>query len=70
MNTVDTVAEAAKAIPPVSASAFILAGIPLSEWVLLCSGILILFQLIFLLKEKLYVPWKESRYGPAKRKPR
>lgn len=63
MKHIDTTIEAAKALPPISASALILFGFSLNEWVLFGSALLIFLQLVFLLRDKLYKPWKESRDG-------
>lgn len=69
MKHIDTTLEAAKALPPISASALILFGFTLNEWVLFGSGLLIFLQLVFLLRDKLYTPWKEKRDGVQRCKP-
>ena len=61
MKQLDTTLEAAKALPPISASALILFGFTLNEWVLFGSALLIFLQLVFLLRDKLYKPWKDKR---------
>lgn len=61
--------EAAKALPPISASALILFGFTLNEWVLFGSALLIFLQLVFLLRDKLYKPWKDKRDGVQRCQP-
>lgn len=52
-RTQDAVTELVKATPPVSVSALTLAGIPLSDWVLLLTGCYTLIQLYILWRDKL-----------------
>ena len=63
MKHIDTTLEAAKALPPITASGLILFGFTLNEWVLFGSAVLIFLQLVFLLRDKLYLPWKDKRDG-------
>lgn len=48
----DMVIEIVKATPPTSLSAMILMGFPLSDWVFVLGGLLLLLQLYFLLRDK------------------
>lgn len=54
----DLVSEAAKAAPAVTVTGLTLFGVALSDWVLLASLVLIVFQLFFLIREKWYIPRK------------
>ena len=58
-NKIDSAIEAVKATPAVTTSGLILFGYPLSDWVLIGSAILITLQIIFLIRDKLWKPWKE-----------
>ncbi len=60
MSKLDHSIEAAKAMPPVATGGLILFGFTLNEWVLLGSGLLIALQIFFLLREKVYLPWRAS----------
>jgi hypothetical protein len=50
-----------KSAPAAASSGLILAGVPLSDWVVLLSGVFICCQLFFLLRDKAYLPWKAAR---------
>lgn len=62
-DKIDTVMEAAKATPPASILGLTLAGVPLDQWVIMGSALLIALQIFFLLREKVYLPWKAKRNG-------
>lgn len=62
-SKIDTVMEAAKATPPASILGLTLAGVPLDQWVIMGSALLIALQIFFLLREKVYLPWKAKRNG-------
>lgn len=64
INTVQT--EVARALPSVATSSLLLGGVPLEHWVVVGSATLILLQIIFLLKEKVYDKWKAKRDGLRK----
>lgn len=51
--------EVIKALPAVSVSTLIFFGIPLSEWVFIGSIILILLQIVAVIRDKYYVPWRD-----------
>ena len=53
--------EYAKAAPPVTISTISLMGIPLNEWVFICTIIYTVLLTIFLLRDKLINPWLERR---------
>ena len=69
MKQIDTTLEAVKAIPPVASAGLILFGFTLNEWVLFGSALLIFLQLVFLLRDKLYKPWKDKRDGVQRCQP-
>jgi len=50
-----------KAAPPVTVSTISLIGIPLNEWVFICTLIYTVLLTIFLLRDKLIAPWLERR---------
>lgn len=52
--------EALKATPATAVSGLVLFGVPLSEWVLLGSAVLIVLQVFFLLRDK----WWRQRGKP------
>jgi hypothetical protein len=61
MSFRETVAqEAAKAAPPVGVGGMVLVGVPLSDWVLILTGLYTALQLFFLLRDK----WWRDRNGP------
>lgn len=57
-DKIEPVMEVAKAAPSVSIIGLTLLGIPLDQWVLIGSGSLIALQIFFLLREKVYLPWR------------
>lgn len=63
MSKLDHSLEAVKALPPVTTGTLIILGFTLNEWVLLGSGLLIALQIFFLLRDKLYLPWRASKDG-------
>ena len=50
----DMVIEIVKATPPTSLSALILMGYPLSDWVFVLGAVLLVLQLYFLIRDKLW----------------
>ena len=54
----DLVSESVRAAPAASAASLILFGVSLSDWVLLASLVLIVLQVIFLIRDKVYTPWR------------
>ena len=65
----ELVSEAAKAAPAVTVTGLTLFGVALSDWVLLASLVLIIFQLFFLLRDKWYTP-RKIRNGRKRQDPR
>lgn len=65
----DLVSEAVKAAPAVTVTGLTLFGVALSDWVLLASLVLIVFQLFFLLRDKWYTP-RKIRNGRKRQDPR
>jgi hypothetical protein len=61
MNKTELTTEAAKAAPAVSITGLTLGGISLPDLVVVLTLVLIILQIAFLLKEKVYKPWKDSR---------
>ena len=68
-HKVDATLELAKASPALTATSLILFGYPLTEWVVLGSFVLIALQLFFIVRDKLYQPWKDKRDGVQRCKP-
>ena len=56
----DSAIEAVKAAPAVTTGGLILFGVPLSDWVLMGSALLIVLQIIFLVRDKIWKPWKDK----------
>ncbi len=50
----DMVIEIVKATPPTSLSALILMGYPLSDWVFVLGAVLLVLQIIFLVRDKVW----------------
>jgi antibiotic biosynthesis monooxygenase (ABM) superfamily enzyme len=50
-----------KAAPPLLVSTSTVFGIPLQDWVFIVTIVYTLFQLYYLLKEKLVRPWLSKR---------
>lgn len=61
----DFIVEAARASPATAVTGLTLAGVALSEWVVILTLILLVFQLFFLVRDKWYIPRKHKRsnYG-------
>lgn len=59
----DVLIEASKGSPPVSVAAMSLAGIPLSDWVLLLTALYTLIQIYFTLKKN----WRRKDYCERER---
>ena len=62
MTNHDISIEAAKTAPPLTVVGLSLAGVSLQDWVLIITLIYTALSLIFLIRDKLYRPWKEH-YG-------
>ena len=60
-HKIDPLVEVAKALPPASIVGLQWLGVSLNEWVLLGSGLLILLQIFFLLRDKLWLTRKTKR---------
>ena len=60
MSIKDILTEAAKSSPPVAAGISLLAGIPLSTWVMIATLVYTLLQVYFLLRDK----WWRERGKP------
>ena len=60
-HKIDPLVEVAKALPPASIVGLQWLGVSLNEWVLLGSGLLILLQIFFLLRDKLWLTRKAKR---------
>jgi antibiotic biosynthesis monooxygenase (ABM) superfamily enzyme len=50
-----------KAAPPVTISTISLIGIPLNEWVFICTIVYTVLLTIFLVRDKLIYPWLERK---------
>jgi uncharacterized membrane protein len=59
--TVEKNLEYVKAAPPVTISTISLLGIPLNEWVCICTIIYTVLLIVFLLRDKLIQPWRMRR---------
>lgn len=56
----DTLAEASKAAPPVTVGGLTLVGVPLSDWLIIATLVYTVLQIVFLIRDKLYRPWKDK----------
>lgn len=56
----DTLAEASKAAPPVTVGGLTLVGVPLSDWLIIATLLYTVLQIVFLIRDKLYRPWKDK----------
>lgn len=63
MTNHDITIEAARAAPPVTVVSLSLAGVSLQDWVLIITLIYTCLSLIFLIRDKLYRPWKDKQNG-------
>jgi hypothetical protein len=59
----DTAHEALRLSPPITVAGLSLYGISLQDWVLIATLLYTVASLYFLLRDKLYRPWKEKRNG-------
>jgi hypothetical protein len=60
--TETTVMEAlGKSSPPVLVTGLTLGGVSLNEWVMIATLAYTVLQAAFLIRDKLYRPWKEKR---------
>lgn len=55
--------EIARVSPPVAVTGVSLAGVTLQDWVLVVTLIYTVLNGFFLLRDKVYIPWKEKRNG-------
>ena len=60
MFSQDTLAEASKAAPPVTVGGLSLVGVPLSDWLIIATLMYTVLQIVFLIRDKLYRPWKDK----------
>lgn len=60
MFSQDTLAEASKAAPPVTVGGLSLVGVPLSDWLIIATLVYTVLQIVFLIRDKLYRPWKDK----------
>jgi hypothetical protein len=60
-HKIDPLVEVAKALPPAGIVGLQWLGVPLAEWVQLGAGLLILLQIFFLLRDKLWLTRKAKR---------
>lgn len=63
MTNHDISIEAVKAAPPVTVVGLSLAGVSLQDWVLIITLIYTVLSLIFLIRDKIYRPWKDKSNG-------
>lgn len=63
MFSQDTLAEASKAAPPVTVGGLTLAGVPLSDVLIIVTIVYTLLQVFFLLRDKWYNPRKAKKNG-------
>jgi hypothetical protein len=57
-NKTELAVEAMRVSPPVTVAGLSLAGISLQDWVLVATLIYTVVSLIFLIRDKVYIPWK------------
>lgn len=55
----DAVIEAAKSAPPVAVTGAMIAGMSISDWVAILTGLYVLLQIAVLLRKE----WREKRRG-------
>lgn len=60
-HKIEPLVEAAKAAPPISIVGLQVLGYSLNEWLTMGSLVLIGLQIFFLIREKIYLPWKAKR---------
>ena len=58
MFTQDTLNEAYKAAPPVTVGGLTFVGVPLSDWLIVVTLIYTVLQIVFLIRDKWYIPRK------------
>lgn len=63
MTKTELSTEAAKAAPAISITGLTLGGINLPDLVVVLTLVLIVLQIAFLIKEKVYNPWRKLRNG-------
>ena len=61
MDKSELTTEAAKAAPAVGITGLTLGGISLPDLVVVLTLVLIVLQIAFLIRDKVYKPWKDSR---------
>lgn len=62
MFSQDTLAEASKAAPPVTVGGLTLAGVPLSDWLIIATLVYTVLQIVFLLRDKWFNP-RKAKHG-------
>lgn len=60
-NETSVVDAITKSSPPVVVTGLSLGGVSLNEWVMIATLAYTLLQAFFLIRDKLYRPWKEKR---------
>ena len=57
-NKTELAIEATRLSPPVAVTGLSLAGISLQDWVLVATLVYTVVSLVFLIRDKVYLPWK------------
>lgn len=65
MTNNDQTIMVAKSAPPVTVSGALLFGYPLQSWVLWATLIYTALNIFFIVRDKVYRPWKAKRNGQA-----
>ena len=60
-NQHDIIVETTRLAPPVAVTGLSIAGVSLQEWVLVITLIYTVLSLFFLIRDKVYIPWKVRR---------
>lgn len=60
MTNHEVTLEAARAAPPLSVVGLSLMGVSLQDWVLIITLIYTVLSLIFLIRDKVYRPWRNK----------
>jgi hypothetical protein len=58
--THETLIEAGKAAPPITVGGLSLAGVALSDWLIILTLVYTVLQIIFLIRDKWYLPRKKN----------
>jgi Phage holin T7 family, holin superfamily II len=54
-------AVAVSAAPPASVGGLLIMGVALADWVLICTALYTVLALFVLVRDKFYIPWRNSR---------